>query len=129
MDNNTEAEHRGNERMNVDVLEDETEILNAELRASDDPKAQDRIKELIDERYRALGAATKAQQEFDTLEAEWETLDEWQDKARIREIIKRRAEIVLAEHTEAEHRAKLSAQYTRMIEYNARHFLPREDYQ
>jgi hypothetical protein len=83
--------------MNIDMLKDEIEILNAELRASDDPKAQDRIKELIDERYRALGAATKAQQESDALEAEWETLDEWQDKARIREIIKRRAEIVLAE--------------------------------
>lgn len=79
--------------MNISVLEEEIETLNAELRASNDPTAQDRIKELIDERYRALGAATKAQQEFDALEAEWETLDEWQDKARIQEIIKRRAEM------------------------------------
>lgn len=40
--------------MNVDVLEEEIEILNSELRASDDPKAQDRIKELIDERQRII---------------------------------------------------------------------------
>lgn len=83
--------------MNISVLDEEIEMLNAELRASTTPTAQKRIKELIDERYKALGAATKSQQEFNALEDEWATLDEWQDQARIQEIIKRRTEIVSAE--------------------------------
>lgn len=40
---------------NIDVLKDEIKVLNAELRDSDDPAAQKRIKEMIDERETVIG--------------------------------------------------------------------------
>lgn len=41
--------------MNIDILRDEIETLQDELRRSDDPAAQKRIKELIDERETVIG--------------------------------------------------------------------------
>lgn len=41
--------------MNIDVLKDEIKTLNAELKVSDDPAAQKRIKEMIDERETRIG--------------------------------------------------------------------------
>ncbi len=47
---NTKHTAGSSETANIDVLEDETSILMGELATSDDPAAQKRIKEMIDER-------------------------------------------------------------------------------
>lgn len=45
--------------MNIDVLRDEIEILQDELRRSDDPAAQKHIKELIDERETVIATSRR----------------------------------------------------------------------
>jgi len=41
---------RSGEEINIDVLEDEMSVIVGELSTSDDPGAQKRMKEMIDER-------------------------------------------------------------------------------
>lgn len=86
--------------MNKDVLQDEIDTLNAELRASDDPAAQKRIKEMIDERTQIYDRIYLNECKFDALEAEIILIEDEMKRTgneskqwRIKELMKERIRI------------------------------------
>ena len=85
--------------MNISIVKDEIKTLNEELRSSNAPAAQKRIKEMIDERTKIVDTNTAAWREFNALESEIEALEaDGQNTGRnnefqIRKLFDRRCQI------------------------------------